>query len=61
MPKPKAVEEVEASAPTAVDEAWAKLVNGGEITDADLPLLVEAARANRQRWLLRQKEKGKDE
>ena len=61
MPKPKAVLEVEATAPTAIDQAWEKLASGAEISDDDLPLIVEAARASRQRWLIKQKEKGKDE
>ena len=59
--KPKAVLAVEANAPSAVTEAWAKLESGASISDDDLPLIVAAARANRQRWLLKQKEKGKDE
>ena len=60
MTKPKAALEVEASAPTALDEAWKKLEDCKPIEDSDLPLIVEAARQDRKRWLIKQAKKGKD-
>jgi len=59
--KPKAVQEVEASAPTAVQQAWDKLATGEQITEDDMPQLVEAGRAERARWLISQRKKGKEE
>lgn len=60
MTKPKAVVEVEASASTAVSQAWEKLATGQTLTDEDLPLLVEAGRQDRARWMIAQRKKGKE-
>ena len=60
MSKPKAVLEVEQSAPTAVDEAWRRLTEG-IIAEDDIPLWIEASRRDRERWLVAQKKKGKEE
>lgn len=58
--KPKAVKEVEAAADTALSEAWAKLESGQAVTEEDYPFIIEASRADRARWLIRQAKKGKD-
>ena len=57
--KPVAVTEVEASAPSAIDDAWERLASSEPVSDADLPLIVEAARAARQKWILAQSKRGR--
>lgn len=55
--KPAAVAEVEAGALTSVDEAWEKLRGRTKLTEADRKLWVQACRAERARWILREKKR----
>lgn len=61
--KPAAVREVEAGAQLSVDQAWAKLAGRSRLSDADRRMWVEACRAERLRWVIRErrKEGGGDE
>ncbi len=54
-PKPAAVREVEAGAALSVDQAWAKLAGRSRLTDADRRMWVEACRAERLRWVVRER------
>lgn len=56
-PKPAAVREVEAGAPTTLDGAWARLCGKAKLSDADLDLWIAACRADRARWVLRERKK----
>lgn len=59
--KPAAVKAVESSAPSAIDEAWARLQSSEPVSDDDLPLIVEAARAARAKWVLAQSKRGRSD
>lgn len=58
--KPEAVKEVEATVDTAMTDAWAKLDNHEETTDQDMLLIIQAARADRQRWMIKKRKAGDD-
>ena len=58
MDKPAAIKEVEADVAAAMNKAWAKLAEATPtITEEDLPLIIQASRANRERWLVKQRKK----
>lgn len=59
--KPAAVREVEAGAALSVDQAWAKLAGRARLTDADRRMWVEACRAERLRWVIRERRKDNGE
>lgn len=59
--KPTAVQEVENAAETAMAQLWAKLDAREPLSDEDFALLIEVNRDNRARWLIKQRDKGKEE
>lgn len=59
--KPAAVREVEAGAAASVDQAWAKLAGRARLTDSDRRMWVEACRAERLRWVIKERRKDNGE
>ena len=58
--KPAAVREVEAGAGNSVDQAWVKLRGKAKLNDADRRRWVDACRAERLRWVVRERKREDD-
>lgn len=57
--KPACVREIEQFAASSVDDAWRKLEGRVRLSDADMNLWIEAMRADRARWILKERRKEK--